>query len=81
MFKYQFPLDDQFALDMPVGAKILHVGVQMERPCIWALIDDAAPSVSRGFSLRGTGHPANGVGKHIATFGMAGGTLVFHLFE
>lgn len=84
VYKYPVPLLDNFTLPLPDGAEILHVAEQgPSAPYLWALIDPTAPTRLRTFRLAGTGHNifqpvAN---KHVATFFVNGGGLVFHLFD
>lgn len=82
IWKYQFAVEDEVVLRMPRGATVLSVQTQDGRPCLWALVDPQKPTVDRRFELYGTGHPVQGlVGKHVGTFQMHGGALVFHMFE
>jgi hypothetical protein len=83
--KYPIPVTDEFMIKMP-GAhqgKILCVQCQREEPMLWVLVDTALPLGPRRFSMRGTGHPAEGVSPkgYVGSFQMRGGSLVFHLFE
>jgi hypothetical protein len=83
VFKYAFAIEDEFELELPADAQILRVAVQNSQPCIWALVDDKAVKVKRRFRLAGTGHPIEDFDRltHVATFFMASGRLVWHLFE
>lgn len=84
IWKFPFPIEDEFVLEMPRYAKILHVQMQGNAPCIWALVDVDAPKVKRKFALRGTGHPCEDLGaaEFIGTFfAFTDGSLVFHLFD
>jgi hypothetical protein len=79
---WKFPLTPDCALSMPVGSIILTVQVQEQIPCLWALVDPAAPHERRCFRTYGTGHPvADDSGEYIGTFQLNGGVLVFHVFE
>ena len=81
---WKFPLDaeDVIELDMPEGAEALHVSTQYGNPCLWARVDPKAPTEKRRFRFAGTGHPlTDDVGRHIGSWLMQGGALVFHLFE
>lgn len=75
------------ALEMPRGAKLLHVDVQgsglLAQPHVWALVDTEAPKVTRVIVLRGTGHDAVGCDAmpYIGTFLLGKGELVFHAFD
>lgn len=83
VFKYQFAIDDEFELEMPKGAQILRVACQQSMPMLWALVDASAEKEVRRFAVYGTGHPIEHFDQriHVATFFMAGGKLVWHLFE
>lgn len=83
VFKWEIPTMDDIVVPMPKDARILAVDVQNETPCLWALVDAAAPRQDRRFRLAGTGHPIDNPDEltHIGTFLMHGGRLVFHLFE
>ena len=83
IWKFPIRIDDELVIEMPRGARILHVGVQNGKPQLWAMVDVKAPLVDRHFAVRGTGHPADGLKEvqHSGTFMMANGALVFHLFD
>lgn len=87
IWKFSFPIADEFSFEMPVGAQILSVQVQNgpsgENACLWALVDPSAPREDRAFRIRGTGHDAAGIDAEtfIGTFQMLGGSLVWHLFN
>ena len=85
IWKFPFPVQDQFRLTMPAGARILEVQVQNGQPVLWAIVSPDNPKESRPFILLGTGHPWH-TGTpdeydHLGTFQLVGGTLIFHLFE
>jgi hypothetical protein len=87
VYKYQVPIADMFSLDLPKGAKILSFHfAQHEQPNIWALVDETQEATERrDFFLAGTGHPVPNAPDldltFIGTALMAGGALVWHLFE
>ena len=83
IWKYEFRVGDEQEVWLPKGAKILTVGVQAERPVLWALVDPKEPDEAVRIQMRGTGHPADGLEKarHLGTIFMHGGRLVFHVFE
>lgn len=82
VWKFLIKIDDIAEVEMPVGAQILHFDSQDEIPCIWARVDPKSPKVMRRFRFAGTGHPLDGdVGEHVGSCQMAGGRLVWHLFE
>lgn len=85
---WKFPVDvtDYFSVDMPAGSLLLSCQMQHDRPCLWALVDPEAVTVTRDFRLAGTGHsiapPEPGYRlAYVDTFQVSGGALIFHLFE
>jgi hypothetical protein len=63
VYKFNLPVADQVKVQIPRGAKILSAD-RLENTMdisVWALIDDKASYVTKEFSIRGTGHPANGL--------------------
>lgn len=83
IFKYGLEFTDSQTLLLPEGAKILSVGNQMEKLCLWALLDPAQSPKARTFRIYGTGHPVpqDGTGYFLGTVQFGGGTLVMHVFE
>ncbi len=89
IWKFPFAVSDMVAIEMPSGAKILHVEVQpasslVERsqPCLWALVDPEAKKCLRSFYIFGTGHslgPRADDLRHVGTF--LDGAFVWHVFE
>ncbi len=80
IWKFPFPVEDEFKLSMPEGASVLSVAMQRGVPSLWAKVSPDAPLAPHRFSVRGTGHPLGSVGEHIGTF-QPTNTLVFHLFH
>lgn len=84
IWKYPIPVTDEFELEMSIGARVIAVDAQHDTPCIWALVDPGAPTWPVRFSVKGTGHPFPDheyYSRHIGTFQLEGGALVFHLFQ
>lgn len=88
VFKYDLNLGDlddlnQITLRMPIGAEFLHIEVQDGVPRLWALVDPNRGSVPYTIEIVGTGHALSTLDdyRHIGTFLMHGGALVFHAFE
>lgn len=81
--KYEIPVEDSFAIELPEGFRVLALQTQREQPQLWALIDDKAPMRLERFELRGTGHDCTGLGRasHVGTFQLRGGSLIFHVFH
>lgn len=84
IWKYGIPLADAFTLELPRGATLLHVDEQRGTPQLWAMVVPGRDKEKRTFVLLGTGHTSPHSPdslKHIGTFQLEGGALVFHLFE
>lgn len=80
VYKYPFYIEDEIVLEMPAGAKVIHVDTQDGQPCMWARVDTKSPLETRKFLLVGTGHPIEGnPWRHVGTFQMP--PFVWHLFE
>ncbi len=85
VYKYVIqPGDYHPRIEMPIGAELLHLAMQGEQLCLWALVDPAAPPITRTFRILATGdtiveHESRVT--HIGTVLMAEGRLVFHVFE
>ena len=82
VYKYELPpLGDWISMTMPEGAEPLCVQVQGGRPCMWARVVVGRPPVVHHFRIAGTGHDlGSNVGRHIGSFQLEGGALVFHVF-
>ncbi len=84
VYKYELEVKDDQAVLMPEYAKVLTFAVQRGKPCIWALVDPERSVETRTFRMVGTGHPIEGYPynlDYIGTVQLAGGDLIFHLFE
>lgn len=83
IWKQQLKVVDEQSVVMPVGAKVLHVGLQYEQPTMWFLCDPEAQKQTRTVFVVGTGHPLPDQvteRDHIGTVLMSGGSLVWHYF-
>jgi len=66
---------------MPEVATVRHVGVQNEKPYLWALVNPKSPEYNRVIITKGTGHPIKAFsGKYVGTYQLKNGALVFHVF-
>jgi hypothetical protein len=82
VYKYILPLEhgDKHDVKMPVNARILHVGMQGNNICIWALVWPLITQEERYFQIVGTGHLFDATGKvHIGSVQHEG--FVWHVFE
>ena len=82
VFKYQLQVISDQRIEMPKDAKVLHVGVQNNVMCLWAMVDGNAPLVKRHIGIYGTGHyiPVDVEPSHFVGTVMAG-MFVWHIFD
>ena len=69
-------------VELPQEFRVLSVQVQRGVPCMWVLLDDAAPRLPTGIAIRSTGHDCTGLlnWAPAGTFQLDDGALVFHVF-
>lgn len=79
--KFPFVLEDTVRLQVPQHSTLLKIDAQRDTPCMWFLVDTDQPKEHCTFLVRGTGHDCNDVGKHLGSFQMHDGALVFHVFQ
>lgn len=76
---WKFFLDRE--VEMPTGAKLLHVAEQHGQLCTWAEVDPDAPTEIRRFALVGTGHNVPENVTFVGTILMMGGGILIHVYE
>lgn len=76
--KYELKSHDA-SIKLPLGAEILTVQLQNDRPVLWALIDPGNELVDRFISIVGTGWDVEDSMKYICTY--PDGYMVWHVFE
>ena len=82
IFKFELETTDFQEVNMHLGAEILYMATQHEKPCIWALVNPKAPLIKRTFEIFGTGHTIpDEYRKYIGSYQLNNGQLVFHCFE
>lgn len=82
IWKFEIPMHEGAEIMMPEGAEVLTVQAQRGEPFLWARVNPDAPKIKRLFAVHGTGHPIPDDGrKHLGSFQLHGGSLVFHVFE
>jgi len=82
IWKYSLPeiIDLGSAMvEMPRGARVVHIGMQSGHVTLWAIVDTGADEdVSRSFTCYGTGQQI-GRGDYIGT--VRDGPYIWHIFE
>lgn len=76
---------DVYEVNLPIGAEILSVHKQYNKPTIWALVDSTAQLEKRNFVVYGTGHAilidTNSELKFVGTVLCNNDNEVWHIFE
>lgn len=79
---WKFPLSEvvslTFGLEMPLGADVVHVGVQNGEIVLWARVDTELEIVTRYFVIIETGDPEPH-GAYVGTVQIE--QYVWHVFE
>ena len=78
VFKYELQGKDVI-LKLPLGAKILNVQLQNDRPVLWALVNPENELVDRSICIVGTGWDVEDNMEYINTY--MEGYFVWHVFE
>lgn len=72
-------------LELPVGAKLLHVGTQENTGCLWFEVDTEASKEERFFAVHGTGHEISddpsSRKEYVGTYLTYNGAFVWHVYE
>ena len=85
IYKYPLRRADEQTVDMPMGARVISVGIQNGTEImVWAVVDPSRPRCPRRFWICPTGEelPLSMVSakQFVGTAMIAGGMLVFHVF-
>lgn len=82
IWKYLLSITNQDQdIDIPVGAKIIHIAAQSDILCLWALVDPSASMQQRWFRVHNAGHNVDPKLAYVGSAMFHGGKLVFHVFE
>ena len=84
IWKYEIRLDKREAsVRLPVGAKVLSIQEQHDKPMLWALVDtEETETYVQRYTVVGTGHKVSpSIEPHVATVQLQSGYLVLHFFE
>lgn len=81
IWKYTIDRVDTRWLELPVGAKVINVGMQNSQITLWVIVDPKAECIKRCFRIVGTGNPFQDSDQceHIGT--VFDGPFVWHVFE
>lgn len=80
IWKFPFTITDGFTLEIPMPAHIVHVAMQGDQPCLWAVVDPEGRKAKASFIIVGTGQeiPPLEMFKFVASFQQP--PFVWHLF-
>lgn len=68
-------------IELPEGAKVLHVAEQRGAIQLWAWVNPEAPKVKRAFAICGTGMPTPPPDEATHLGSVIAGAFVWHIFE
>lgn len=81
IWKFPLRIADTQLVPIPSGARLLHVGIQGGQVCLWAEVSPDSPIIDWTVRIYGTGHPIEpNSGRHVGTFMLNGGAIVFHAY-
>ncbi len=80
VWKFELVIRDYQDIEMPAGSELLSVQMQDGGAMLWARVDASKKKITRRIDIRGTGHLEAG-GIYVGTIQMAGGALVWHVFD
>jgi hypothetical protein len=80
IFKYEVKITGEQKVIMPIGAEIIHIGLDPNgTPCLWAMVDTGKELAPTEILLFGTGHPImEKIGAHLGSFNDR--SYVWHVF-
>jgi hypothetical protein len=81
IFKYPITITRFQSVEMPDGAKPIHVGLSPDgTPCIWAEVNTENPIINHSVNVVGTGHDITNLTfkRHVGTF--LQGPFVWHVY-
>ena len=85
IYKEQLSITNHQIISLPMDSKILTVQMQKESVCLWYSRDATSAQIDcidRHIRIIGTGNLYDDEGlKYIGTVQMAGGNLIWHVFE
>lgn len=81
IYKYQLRNKSEQEITIPKGAQVIHVGVQDETICLWAIIDTDAPDATMHISIYGTGTEIADIGKQSYLGTVHARPYIFHIFR
>lgn len=79
IWKYILQITDEQIIEVPSGAKLLHIDQQEGRLCLWMIVDIESELTKFVVNIVGTGNPVpNELPPYIGTAQIH--TLVWHVF-
>ena len=79
VWKYVLSMSNEQGMAMPIDAEIVHVEMQGDVLCMWALVDSKNGVEHRIFRIHGTGHHVHSNEVYIGT--AVSDPYVRHVFE
>lgn len=81
IWKFPFTVSSTVTFEIPRDHRFIHVDMQGNQPCLWAVVDPGSSLTITNLRIYGTGHPiVNGeAGSFIGTFQQP--PFVWHVFK
>jgi hypothetical protein len=81
IWKQELKITGEQFVELPQGLELLTVQIQNGSPQLWFKCDPNTPKILRRIRIYGTGVPVSLADEqYLATFQIADGQLVFHVF-
>ena len=72
VFKYPLSTNREFTIELPLGARLLHIGLQENMPTLWAEVDKNSSLERRTFFCIGTGYDIPDNASYVGTIEQSG---------
>lgn len=79
IWNFQLGSGSTQTVEMPVGARIVAVGMKRSKVTIWAEVDSEAETEERRFRVYGTGHSIEDGWEYVGT--CFDGPFAWHVYE
>lgn len=76
---YKYRISNEMPVELPIGAKFLHLGMQNNQIIAWFEIRPQNHSEQRVFKVYGTGHKITSSAPYLGT--VFDGPFVWHIYE
>lgn len=80
--KHANPINGNYTIDLPKGAKIVEVALQFHKPVFWYICDPEQPMIPAGIHIVATGAELPKTDfEYCGHFALNHGRLIFHVLQ